>query len=97
METLRDIEAKLRRTHELAENVVAASARQTELARELSTFAGSIVQASRAAADSSREAATVSAQQLTLTDDLAGTAATLEETAGSLAQVVGRFGAGGRA
>jgi methyl-accepting chemotaxis protein len=97
MDVLRDIEAKLRRTHELAESVVAASARQAELARELSTFASSIVQASHAAADSSRDAATVSAQQLTLTDDLAQTANTLEETAGSLAQVVARFGVGSRA
>jgi len=56
--------------------------------------AGSIVSAARAAADSSHEAAGVSAQQVTLTDGLTETASALEETAASLAQVVRRFGAG---
>ncbi|MGH7710630.1 MAG: hypothetical protein ACREOG_05070, partial [Gemmatimonadaceae bacterium] len=60
--------------------------------RNLSAAASSIVQSARAAADSSHEAAGVSAEQLTLTDDLTSTATTLEETAGSLAQVVARFG-----
>ncbi|MGQ0639895.1 MAG: methyl-accepting chemotaxis protein [Gemmatimonadaceae bacterium] len=92
MGALRDIEEKLRRTHELAENVVTASGRQADLARDLNSAAGAIVQAARAAADSSQDAAGVSAQQLTLTDDLTSTASTLEETAGSLAQVVARFG-----
>ena len=92
MGALRDIEAKLRRTHELAENVVTASGRQTELARELNVVAERIVVAVRTAAESSGAAANVSAQQLSLTDDLTSTATTLEETAGSLAQVVARFG-----
>ena len=92
MAALRDIEDKLRRTHELAENVVQASGRQADLARKLNTASSSIVQAARAAADSSQDAAGVSAQQLTLTDDLTSTASTLEQTAGSLAQVVARFG-----
>ena len=94
MGALRDIEDKLRRTHELAESVVAATGRQSELARELNVVAGSIVSAARAAADSSHEAAGVSAQQVTLTDGLTETASALEETAASLAQVVRRFGAG---
>ncbi len=94
MAALRDIEEKLRRTHELAENVVTASGRQSDLARELNAVAGSIVDAARAAADSSHDAAGVSAQQVTLTDGLTETAAALQETAASLAQVVGRFGAG---
>jgi methyl-accepting chemotaxis protein len=94
MGALRDIEEKLRRTHELAENVVAASGRQSELARELNVVAGLIVNAARAAADSSHDAAGVSAQQVTLTDGLTETASALEETAESLAQVVRRFGAG---
>ncbi len=95
MGALRDIETKLRRTHELAENVVTASGRQADLAREMNTVAGSIVQAAQAAAESSQDAATVSAQQLSLTDDLTSTADTLEETATSLAQVVARFGGRG--
>ena len=96
MGALRDIEGKLRRTHELAESVVAASGRQSELARELNVVAGSIVNAAQAAADSSHEAAGVSAEQVTLTNGLSDTAAALEETAASLAQVVGRFGVGRR-
>lgn len=92
MGALRDIEGRLRRTHELAENVVTASGRQADLAREMNALAGSIVQAARAAAESSQDAATVSTEQLTLTDDLTSTADSLEETAGSLAQVVARFG-----
>jgi methyl-accepting chemotaxis protein len=92
MGALRDIENKLRRTHELAGNVVTASGRQADLARNLNAAASAIVQAARAAADSSHDAASVSAAQLTLTDDLTSTAATLEATAGSLAQVVARFG-----
>lgn len=97
MAALRDIEEKLRRTHELAENVVTASGRQSDLARELNVVAGSIVESARAAADSSQDAAAVSAQQLSLTDGLAETAEELEGTAASLAQVVGRFSAGTRA
>jgi methyl-accepting chemotaxis protein len=89
---LREIEARLRRTHELAENVVVASSRQAHLARDLNAASSAIVRAARAAADSSREAAGVSDAQLALTDDLTSTAATLEETAASLAQVVARFG-----
>ena len=94
MDALRDIEEKLRRTHELAENVVTASGRQSDLARELNVVGGSIVDAARAAAASSHDAAGVSTQQVTLTDGLTETAAALEETAASLAQVVARFGAG---
>lgn len=94
MDTLRDIEEKLQRTHELAENVVSASGRQSDLAREMNTLAGSIAQAAREAAQSSHEAAAVSAQQVSLTDGLTHTASALEETASSLAEVVARFGAG---
>jgi len=94
MAALRDIEEKLRRTHELAEKVVTASGRQSDLARELNVVAGSIVDAARAADNSSQDAAGVSAQQVTLTNGLSDTAAALEETAASLAQVVRRFGTG---
>lgn len=92
MAALRDIAGKLRRTYEMADNVVSASARQADLARELNTVSTSIVTAARTAANSSDAAAGVSAEQLSLTDDLTNTAAALQETAGSLADVVARFG-----
>ena len=53
MGALRDIEGRLRRTHELAENVVTASGRQADLAREMKR-SRAIVQAARAAAESSQ-------------------------------------------
>ncbi|MGQ0537776.1 MAG: methyl-accepting chemotaxis protein [Gemmatimonadaceae bacterium] len=92
MQALHAIESEVRRTHELATEVVAAADRQRVLAQDLDGVAGSVTRAAGESARSTTDAAAVSARQLALTKELEATAATLQETARSLAQVVGRIG-----
>ena len=89
------IEQDARRTVALAEAVLRASERQDLLVRqvnEASTLVGEAANASSAATD---DAARAMQHQRSLTEQLRETAYALERSAGSLGEVVSRFGTGG--
>jgi len=89
------IEQDARRTLALAEAVLRASERQDVLVRqvnEASTLVAGAADASSAATD---EAARAMQHQRSLTEQLRETAYALERSAGSLGEVVSRFGTGG--
>jgi len=88
------IEQDARRTLALAEAVLRASENQDALVRQMndaSTLVASAAESSSAATD---EAARAVQHQRALTEQLTETAYALERSAGSLSDVVSRFGAG---
>jgi methyl-accepting chemotaxis protein len=95
MQVFRGIEDSANRTHVIAESVVAASRQQEGLAHELRAASLRVVDAARASAEATGQAAAANNRQRELTEQLRVTAQRLEASAASLDAVLARFGAGG--
>jgi methyl-accepting chemotaxis protein len=89
------IEQDARRTVALAEAVLRASERQDALVRQVNEASTLVADAADASSSATEEAARAMQHQRSLTEQLRETAYTLEKSAGSLGEVVSRFGAGG--
>jgi methyl-accepting chemotaxis protein len=91
------IEQDARRTLVLAEAVLRASERQDALVRQVNEASALVANAADASSAATDEAARAIQHQRTLTEQLRETAYALERSAGSLGDVVSRFGSGGGA
>jgi len=89
------IEQDARRTLTLADAVLRASERQDSLVRQVSEASTLVAEAADASSTATDEAARAMQHQRSLTEQLRETAYALERSAGSLGDVVSRFGAGG--
>ena len=89
------IEQDARRTLSLAEAVLRASERQDALVRQVNDASTLVADAADASSTATDEAARAIQHQRALTEQLRETAYALERSAGSLGDVVARFGAGG--
>jgi methyl-accepting chemotaxis protein len=89
------IEQDARRTLALAEAVLRASERQDALVRQVNEASTLVADAADASSAATEEAAHAMQHQRSLTEQLRETAYALERSAGSLGDVVSRFGAGG--
>ena len=89
------IEQDARRTLALAEGVLRASERQDVLVRQVNGASTLVADAADASSAATDEAARAMQHQRSLTEQLRETASALERSAGSLGEVVSRFGAGG--
>ena len=89
------IEQDGRRTLALADAVLRASERQDSLVRQVSEASTLVADAADASSTATDEAARAMQHQRSLTEQLRETAYALERSAGSLGDVVSRFGAGG--
>lgn len=88
------IEQDARRTLALAEAVLRASERQDTLVRQVNEASTLVAEAADASSSATDEAARAMQHQRSLTEQLRETAYALERSAGSLGEVVSRFGAG---
>ena len=91
----RSIEQDARRTLALADAVLRASEHQDALVRLVNDASGLVADAADASATATDEAARAMQHQRSLTEQLRETAYALERSAGSLGEVVSRFGNGG--
>jgi methyl-accepting chemotaxis protein len=89
------IEQDARRTLALADAVLKAAERQDALAREVTEASVLVTDAASASSSATEDAARATQHQRTLTEQLRETAYALERSAGSLGEVVSRFGTGG--
>jgi methyl-accepting chemotaxis protein len=89
------IEQDARRTLALADAVLRASERQDSLVRQVNEASTLVAEAADASSTATDEAARAMQHQRSLTEQLRETAYALERSAGSLGDVVSRFGAGG--
>jgi methyl-accepting chemotaxis protein len=89
------IEQDARRTLTLAEAVLRASERQDLLVRQVNEASTLVTEAAEASSVATDEAARAMQHQRSLTEQLRETAYALERSAGSLGEVVSRFGVGG--
>ena len=89
------IEQDARRTLALADAVLRASERQDALVRQVNEASTRVAEAADASSTATDEAARAMQHQRSLTEQLRETAYALERSAGSLGDVVSRFGAGG--
>jgi methyl-accepting chemotaxis protein len=89
------IEQDARRTLALAEAVLRASERQDTLVRQVNDASTLVADAASASSVATEEASRAMQHQRSLTEQLRETAHGLERSAGSLGDVVSRFGAGG--
>jgi methyl-accepting chemotaxis protein len=89
------IEQDARRTLALAEALLRASERQDSLVRQVNEASTLVAEAADASSAATDEAARAMQHQRSLTEQLRETAHALERSAGSLGNVVSRFGAGG--
>ncbi len=89
------IEQDARRTLMLADAVLRAAERQDALAREVTQASELVADAASASSSATDDAARATHHQRTLTEQLRETAYALERSAGSLGEVVSRFGTGG--
>jgi methyl-accepting chemotaxis protein len=92
MEVFRAIAGDARRTLELADGVVRGASRQEALVRELGSASELVGSIAESAAATTSEAAAATAQQRDLTERLRATAESLARAAGTLDEVVSRFG-----
>jgi methyl-accepting chemotaxis protein len=92
LQVFQAIEVEARRTHELAERVVEATAHSDALAAELGDASALVQGAAEQSAAATREAAAAMEHQRSLTAQLRRTAEALDQSAGSLDRVVSRFG-----
>jgi methyl-accepting chemotaxis protein len=95
MAVFQSIELDARRTLALADAVLRASERQDALAREVNEASTLVANAADASSAATDEAARATQHQRVLTEQLRETAQVLERSAGSLGDVVSRFGGGG--
>ncbi|HEX6051624.1 MAG TPA: methyl-accepting chemotaxis protein [Gemmatimonadaceae bacterium] len=89
------IEQDARRTLTLADAVLRAAERQDALAREVTQASDLVAEAASASSAATDDVARATQHQRTLTEQLRETAYALERSAGSLGEVVSRFGTGG--
>ena len=89
------IEQDARRTLALADAVLRASERQDALVRQVNEASTLVAEAADASSAATDEAARAMQHQRSLTEQLRETAYALERSAGSLGDVVSRFGAAG--
>ena len=89
------IEQDARRTLALAEEVLRASERQDALVRQVNEASALVADAANASSVATEEAARAMQHQRSLTEQLRETGHALERAAGSLDDVVSRFGGGG--
>jgi len=90
----RSIEQDARRTLALAEAVLRASENQDSLVRQVNEASTLVADAAESSSAATDEAARAMQHQRSLTEQLRETAFALERSAGSLGEVVSRFGAG---
>jgi len=95
MGVFQSIEQDARRTLALAEAVLRASERQDALVRQVNAASTLVADAADASSTATDEAARAMQHQRSLTEQLRETAYALERSAGSLGEVVSRFGGGG--
>jgi methyl-accepting chemotaxis protein len=95
VQVFQSIEQDARRTLALAEAVLRASERQDALVRQVNDASAAVADAADASSAATDEAARAMQHQRSLTEQLRETATALERSAGSLGEVVSRFGAGG--
>jgi methyl-accepting chemotaxis protein len=91
----KSIELDARRTLALAEAVLRASENQDALVRQVNEASSLVADAAESSSAATDEAARAVQHQRSLTEQLRETAYALERSAGSLGEVVSRFGAGG--
>ena len=91
----KSIEQDARRTLTLAEAVLRASENQDSLVRQVNEASTLVADAAESSSAATDEAARAMQHQRSLTEQLRETAFALERSAGSLGEVVSRFGAGG--
>ena len=91
----KSIEQDARRTLALAEAVLRASENQDALVRQVNEASSLVADAAESSSAATDEAARAVQHQRSLTEQLRETAYALERSAGSLGEVVSRFGAGG--
>jgi methyl-accepting chemotaxis protein len=91
----RSIEQDARRTLALAEAVLRASEHQDALVRQVNEASTLVATAAESSSSATDEAARAMQHQRSLTEQLRETAYALERSAGSLGEVVARFGTGG--
>jgi methyl-accepting chemotaxis protein len=89
------IEQDARRTLALADAVLRASERQDALVTQVNDASSLVADAADASSAATEEAARAMQHQRSLTEQLRETGYALERSAGSLSEVVSRFGAGG--
>jgi methyl-accepting chemotaxis protein len=89
------IEQDARRTLALAEAVLRASERQDSLVRQVNDASSLVADAADESSSATDEAARAMQHQRSLTEQLRETAHALERSAGTLGDVVARFGSGG--
>jgi len=89
------IEQDARRTLALADAVLRAAERQDALAREVTQASELVADVASGVSSATDDAARATQHQRTLTEQLRETAYALERSAGSLGEVVSRFGTGG--
>ena len=89
------IEQDARRTLALAEAVLRASENQDALVRQVNDASTLVATAAESSSEATDEAARAMQHQRSLTEQLRETAYALERSAGSLGEVVSRFGTGG--
>ena len=95
MGVFQSIEQDARRTLALADAVLRAAERQDALARQVTDASALVADAAAASSSATDEVARATQHQRTLTEQLRETAHALERSAGSLGDVVSRFGTGG--
>jgi methyl-accepting chemotaxis protein len=95
MAVFKSIEQDARRTLALAEAVLRASQNQDALVRQVNEASTLVADAAESSSTATDEAARAMQHQRSLTEQLRETAYALERSAGSLGEVVSRFGAGG--
>ena len=95
MGVFQSIEQDARRTLALADAVLRAAERQDALARQVTEASALVADAATASSSATDEVARATQHQRTLTEQLRETAHALERSAGSLGDVVSRFGTGG--
>jgi methyl-accepting chemotaxis protein len=89
------IEQDARRTLALAEAVLRASENQDALVRQVNDASTLVATAAESSSEATDEAARAMQHQRSLTEQLRETAYALERSAGSLGELVSRFGTGG--
>jgi len=95
MAVFQSIEQDARRTLSLADAVLRAAERQDALARQVNAASALVAEVASASSVATDEAARATQHQRTLTEQLRETAHRLERSAGSLGDVVSRFGTSG--
>jgi methyl-accepting chemotaxis protein len=95
MAVFQSIEQDARRTLSLADAVLRAAERQDALARQVNEASALVADVASASSSATDEAGRATQHQRTLTEQLRETANRLERSAGSLGEVVARFGTGG--